>query len=107
MGEGAAMDWVSLCRVEGLELAELRLVLDRYRTYRAYYLKGRRGEPLPLETWFNWYRMEAASEAGQQAPAPGGCSVDDEARNRGAIHKPEAFLRVLAQLEADDAAARR
>lgn len=104
MGDPTATDWVGACRDEGFDPAEVRLVLGRYRAYQGYYLKGRRGELLPLETWFNWYRMETASEAGQQAPSPSGCSVDGDARNRGAIRKPLAFLKVLAQLEAADGA---
>ena len=103
MNSATSTDWVSTCRDEGLDPAEVRLVLGRYRAYQSYYLTGGRGEPLPLETWFNWYRMETASETSQQAPSPSGCSVDDDARNKGAIRKPQAFLRVLARLEAGDA----
>jgi hypothetical protein len=102
MSESATTGWLAACRDEGLDPAELRLVLDRYRAYRAYYVKGQRGEPLPLETWFSWYRMEAASEAQQQAPSPSGCSVDNDARNRGLMAKPAAFLKVLAQLAASE-----
>ncbi len=93
-------DWLKLARAEGFDPAEIRLVLGRYQAYRGYYLRGRRGEPLPLEAWFNWYRMETASETAGQSPSPSGCSVDDESRNRGAIRKPEAFLRVLSRLAA-------
>lgn len=91
-------DWVSVCRAEGLDPAELRVVLDRYRAYRAYHQQGRGAAPLPLTGWFAWYRMETGSEAGQQAPSPSGCSVDDGASNRGAIRKPAAFLRILQQM---------
>ena len=80
----------------------MRLVLGRYRAYQGYYLTGGAGSPCRSTTWFNWYRMETASETSQQAPSPSGCSVDDDARNRGAIRKPQAFLRVLTRLEAAD-----
>jgi hypothetical protein len=91
-------DWVSACRAEGFDPAELRLVLERYRAYRGYHQQGRGAEPLPLARWFAWYRMENGSEAGQQAPSPSGCSVDEGSRNRGAIRKPAAFLRLLQQM---------
>lgn len=91
--------WVELCRAEGLDPAEVRLVLGRYRAYRDYYRQGGRGEPLPLAVWFRWYRLENATEAGDQAPAPVGCSIDDDARNRGLMNRPEALLRVLTRLE--------
>jgi hypothetical protein len=85
MSDATAIDWVGVCREEGLDLAELRLVLGRYRAYQGYYRKGGRGEPLPLEAWFNWYRIETASETSQQAPSSSGCSVDDDALIRGVI----------------------
>ena len=100
MVDGTAVDWLSACGAEGLDPGEVRLVLGRYRAYQGYYAGGRRGTPLPLASWFNWYRMEAESEHGEKAPPPSGCSVDDDARNRGAIQKPQAFLRVLSQLDA-------
>jgi hypothetical protein len=81
-----------------LDPAELRLVLDRYRAYRRYHQQGRGTDPLPLARWFAWYRMETSNEAGQQAPSPAGCSVEEGARNRGAIRKPAAFLRILQQM---------
>ena len=99
-----SIDWVNACRAEGLDPAEVRLVLGRYQAYRGYYLKGRRGEPLPLAAWFDWYRIETASEKSQQAPSPSGCSVDDDARNRGAILKPQAFLKALSELAAVESA---
>ena len=61
----ADVDWVRACRDEGLDPAEVRLVLGRYRAYQTYYLAGRRGEPLPLEAWFNWYHAETVSEIGR------------------------------------------
>jgi hypothetical protein len=100
MNGPAPSGWLEFCRTEGLDPAEVRVVLSRYRAYRSYYRAGRRGEPLPLANWFGFYRMETASEVGQQAPAPSGCSVDDDSRNRGAIRKPEAFLQALALLAA-------
>lgn len=97
--------WLRQAREEDLDPAEVRLVLGRYRAYQRYYQAGGRGEPLGLEAWFHWYRMETASEAEQNAPTPSGCSVDPGARNRGAIRKPEAFLKVLAALAAVEAVA--
>lgn len=101
MNDAKLSGWVNACRAEGLDPAEVRVVLGRYRAYQGYYRNGRRGEPLPLAAWFNWYRLEAASEAGQ-APSPSGCSVDDDARSRGAIRKPLAFLEVLSALAATE-----
>ena len=80
--------WLSACGAEGLDPGEVRLVLGRYRAYQGYYASGRRGTPLPLASWFNWYRLEAASEHGEQAPSPSGCSVDDDARNIFAFVEP-------------------
>jgi hypothetical protein len=103
MAEDDAPDWFGACRADGLDPAEVRLVLRRYEAYRGYHTQGRRGEPLPIETWFNWYRMETISETGQQFQSPSGCSVDDQARNRGVIRNPEAFLRALKRLAASSA----
>jgi hypothetical protein len=99
MAESPRPDWICIAESEGFDPGEVRLVLGRYQAYRRYYKTGR-GEPLPLETWFNWYRMETASEVQQNAPTASGCSVDPNARNRGAISRPQAFLKVLAALAA-------
>jgi hypothetical protein len=100
MTDRGLIGWTDACRAEGVDPAEVRLVLERYRAYRAYYLKGGREQPLPIENWFTWYHAETVSEAGAQAPSPSGCSVDDEARSRGAVRKPKTFLKLLAQLAA-------
>lgn len=92
--------WTELCHAEGLDPAEVRQVLGRYRAYRDYYRQDNRSQPLPLTDWFRWYRLENASGAGDQAPVPAGCSIDDDARNRGLMNRPEALLRVLTRLEA-------
>lgn len=105
MADAAAQDWVRLAQAEGLDPGEVRVVLGRYRAYLRYYQAGRRGDPLPLDTWFSWYRMETASEVEQNAPSPSGCSVDPNAQNRGAISRPQAFLKVLAALAAVEAVA--
>lgn len=97
--DAADQDWDAQCRAAGIDPEEVRVVLGRYLAYRRYYDKQPGAEPLTLEAWFRFYRMEAATETGQQAPPPaGGCSVDDEARHRGAIHNPKAFLRALVAL---------
>lgn len=101
----APQDWVTLAQSEGLDPGEVRLVLGRYQAYLRYYQAERRGEPLSLDAWFAWYRMETASEVEQNAPSASGCSVDPHARNRGAISRPEAFLKVLAALAAVEAVA--
>jgi len=105
VAEKASGDWVRLAREEGFDPAEVRLVLSRYQAYRRYYLAEGRTEPLGLEAWFSWYRMETASETEQNAATPSDCSVDPAARSRGAISKPEAFLKVLAALAAIEAVA--
>jgi hypothetical protein len=97
MAIGEDGGWLRLCRDAGLEPAEVQRVLSHYRAYRTYTVQ-QRGEPLPLPAWFRFYRMEVASEGGQQAPAPSGCSVDDDARNRGALGKPREFLDALQAL---------
>jgi hypothetical protein len=91
-------DWDQQCRAAGVDPAEVRLVLGRYEAYRRYYEASRQAKPLPIEGWFRWYRIEVAAETGQRAPPPGGCSVDDEAKHRGAIHNPDAFLGMLKAL---------
>ena len=105
MTDPTVQEWVRRTREEGLDPAEVRLVLGRYQAYLRYYQTGRRGDPLSLEAWFNWYRMETASEVQQNAPTASGCSVDPNARNRGAISKPEIFLKVLAALASIEAVA--
>ncbi len=99
MSEEAGPEWLRLCREEGLEPGEVRLVLGRYKAYREYYLQARR-QPLPLEGWFECYRIETASDATAASPAANGCSVDGDSQNRGAIARPAAFLRALASLAA-------
>lgn len=98
-------DWIAACRAEGFDPGEVRVVLGRYQAYQRYYAAGGRGEPLRLEAWFEFYRMEAASEVEQNAPTASGCSIDPNARNRGAISRPAAFLKVLAALAAVEAVA--
>ncbi len=90
--------WLDLCRAQRFDPAEVRVVLGRYRAYRQYYANGGRGSPLPLESWFSWYRQETASEIQQNAPSPSGCSVDPNAQNRGAISRPQEFVQVLRAL---------
>ncbi|CAG0938894.1 hypothetical protein GPROT2_00438 [Gammaproteobacteria bacterium] len=102
-GPVVAPGWDEWCRAQGLDPAEVRLVLGRYRAYRLYYESGRRGEPLPLENWFTFYRMETASEVEQNAPTASGCSVDPNARNRGAISRPAEFLQALVRLASQTA----
>lgn len=98
-------EWAVMAQAEGLDPGEVRLVFGRYQAYRRYYAEGGRGEPLSLEAWFSWYRMETASEVEQNAPTPSGCSVDPNAQYRGAIRSPKPFLKVLAALAAVEAAA--
>lgn len=105
MTQPGGSDWAALCRAEGFDPGEVRVVLGRYQAYRRYYADGRRGEPLGLEAWFEFYRMETASEVQQNAPVASGCSVDPNAENRGAIRRPGAFLKVLAALAAVEAVA--
>jgi hypothetical protein len=100
----SAAQWLQACRAAGLEPAEVRLVLERYRAYRRYYAQGGRGEALPLAGWFSWYRMETASEVQQNSPTASGCSVDPHAVNRGAVARPAEFLgalQALARAEGD------
>ena len=98
-------EWAAWCREEGFDPAEVRLVFGRYQAYRKFYDAGGRGEGLPLQNWFTFYRMETASEVEQNAPTASGCSVDPNARNRGAIARPREFLVVLLRLAAlEDAA---
>lgn len=105
MAEPDPPDWQDLARDEGIDPAEVRVVFTRYQAYRRYHRPERGAEPLPLETWFRYYRMESASEAGQGTSAAPGCSVDPNARNRGVLARPEAFFRVLAALAAVEAVA--
>lgn len=100
MTTGTPAEWSDWCRARGIDPAEVRLVFGRYRAYRGYYERGRGEPPLPLENWFTFYRMEAASEAEQATPAASGCSVDPGARNRGAVTRPAEFLDALARLAA-------
>ena len=88
----AFMDWKAQCLEWGIDPDEVRLVSQRYDMYRNYWQgKGRQG--LPLERWFNWYRTEKVSEAGD--PAASGCSVDPNSANASTLGNPALFLKVL------------
>jgi hypothetical protein len=91
-------DWDQRCRAEGVDPNEVRLVLGRYEAYRRFYETSRRAQPLALDAWFRWYRVEAMTETGQKAPPPGGCSIDDDALHRGTIGNPGTFLGMLEEL---------
>ena len=96
----AQPQWLEQCLAEQIDPNEVNLVLQRYEAYRRYYHQAGRGQPLPLAEWFNWYRIEAATEASASTPSPSGCSVDADSHSRGAIRKPQVFLKMLASLAA-------
>ena len=92
------MDWMTQCREWGIDPEEVRIVSQRYELYAQYWQeKGRQG--LPLERWFNWYRTEKASEAGD--PTASGCSVDPESVNASTLNHPERFLEILKRHRQD------
>lgn len=89
-----SVDWRCLCREEGIDPAEVRLVFERYDAYRRYTERGT-GDPIGVDQWFRFYHREKTSE-GVQAGAPvAGCSADGDAVNNACLKKPAAFLRAL------------
>jgi hypothetical protein len=85
--------WLELCRTEGIDPDEVRLVFSRYEAYRQYTEKL--SQPIPLERWFRFYRIEKSSEGDEAQPAPSGCSIDSDAVNNACISRPTEFLAVL------------
>lgn len=87
-------DWRGVCRAQGLDPAEVDMVFARYAAYRDY--MSSRGGALTLADWFRFYRLEKASESGQQAGGlVGGCSADGEAMQQNLLSNPKGFLEVL------------
>lgn len=93
MSEGSEQIWLKLCRTEGIDPEEVRLVFRRYAAYRNYTDKLSRA--IGLEQWFSFYHMEKSSERDDALPAPAGCSVDSGAVNNSCIKRPKEFLKVL------------
>jgi hypothetical protein len=87
-------DWRGLCREEGIDPAEVRLVYERYDAYRRY-TDGGAGDPLGVDQWFRFYYREKTSEGIQAGAVPEGCSADGDAVNNACLAKPAVFLRVL------------
>jgi len=83
-----------MCRQEGIDPGEVRLVFERYDAYRRFTDKGS-GAAISLQQWFRFYHREKTSEGVQAGPAPGGCSADGDAVNNACLRKPAEFLRVL------------
>jgi hypothetical protein len=94
MSDGEGQNWMDLAREHRIDPDEVRLVFDRYDAQRRFYAQGR-AEPMGLDQWFQFYRMEKASEGQQSGPVPSGCSVDSGAVNDACIEKPAEFLQVL------------
>lgn len=86
--------WLQLAGAHQIDPEEVRVVFDRYDAQRQFHAQGR-GEPIALAQWFQFYRMEKATEGRQAGPAPGGCSVDSGAVNDACIERPAEFLAVL------------
>jgi len=87
-------DWRGLCRQEGIDPAEVRLVYERYDAYRRY-TEGGSGDPIGVDQWFRFYHREKTSEGVQAGAVPEGCSADGDAVNNACLAKPAVFLRVL------------
>jgi hypothetical protein len=95
MPDKAVMDWLALAREHCIDPEEVRMVYGRFDAQRRFYASGR-GKPMALGRWFEFYRMEKATEGPRAAgPAPSGCSVDSAAVNEACIERPAEFLRVL------------
>lgn len=86
-------DWRGLCRVQGIDPAEVELVSGRYVAYRDY--MATRGDGLPLEAWFRFYCMEKESEVGVAGAAVSGCSATGEPMAQALLTRPGVFLEVL------------
>lgn len=92
--QSESRDWQGMCRQEGIDPDEVRLVFARYEAYRRFTENGA-GEAISLSQWFRFYHREKTSEGIQAGPAPGGCSADGDAVNNACLKKPTVFLRVL------------
>ena len=92
--------WLDLCREEGIDPDEVRMVFDRFDAQRKYN-EDKREAAIELDRWFRFYRMEKASEGAQAGPAPAGCSVDSDAVNDACIRRPGPFLTVLKAYQAE------
>lgn len=87
-------DWRAACRSRGIDPAEVEMVSGRYLAYRDF-MAGQ-GGGLALEAWFRFYRLEKASDSGQQAGVPvGGCSADGDAPKQAVLEDPAGFLELL------------
>lgn len=93
MNKQSARHWLELCRTEGIDPDEVRLVFSRYDAYREY--TDKLSQAIPLEQWFRFYRIEKSSEGDESEPAPSGCSVDSDAVNNACISRPTEFLAAL------------
>lgn len=91
----AQEDWQALCRQEGIDPGEVRLVFERYDAYRTYTKKTSNGA-ISLEQWFRFYHAEKSSEGGEAEQVPSGCSADGDAVNNACLTRPAQFLKVLS-----------
>lgn len=90
-------DWQAMCRQQGIEPDEVRLVFARYEAYRRFMGQGAgaSGGAISLDRWFRFYYREKTSEGIQAGTPVGGCSADGDAVNNACLRKPAEFLRVL------------
>lgn len=92
--------WSEWCQSQGVNPAEVRLIFWRYNAYRSFYARNPQAEALSLEDWFTFFHTEALSEADQSTPAASECSVDPNARSRGAVTQPKRFFQALKRFVA-------
>jgi len=91
---GGADQWLEVCRVNGIDPQEVRLIYARYAAYRGFN-EAKTGSSIPLAQWFSFYRLEKGS-AGLQVEVPAeGCSADGDAVNDACLQRPAAFLEAL------------
>lgn len=68
---------------------------QRYDMYREY-TDSRAGDALPLERWYQWYRVEKLTEGhAMLTPPEQDCSVQAPAERTGPVISEEDFLQLL------------
>ena len=87
--------WRQRCINIGLDPQEVKSVSSRYDMYKTY-TDANRGNTLPLDRWYKWYRVEKLSEGhAMLAPPVTGCSIGPDTGPEGAVVSEHDFLELL------------
>jgi len=95
MTETNNTDWRMECQRLDLDPHEVKKVSSRYDMYKGYTEKET-GEYLPLDRWYQWYRVEKLSEGhATRTPPVEGCSVGPETNSEEPVVSGSEFLSLL------------